>query len=125
MTPLSGSEVRAIARVGQAVIAPGKLGYLFGRATGRAHNVERAAQNLAQMHRVGETESEIAEHSQRVPTDPANVLRSFTTEYGVFEVRESLFAGRTGAFAKIESTWQIMSDGRRRLTTVIPYGGRY
>ena len=38
------------------------------------------------------------------------------------EVLESLLAG-PGGFLKVESIWQILSDGSRKLTTTIPFGG--
>ncbi len=38
------------------------------------------------------------------------------------ETRESLLSG-PGGFLQIESTWEILSDGTRRFTTVIPRGG--
>ena len=38
------------------------------------------------------------------------------------EVRESFLAG-PGGFLKVESTWQILLDGSRKLATTIPFGG--
>jgi hypothetical protein len=34
-------------------ITEGKIGYLFGRATGKSHNINRAKQNALQMARLG------------------------------------------------------------------------
>jgi RHS repeat-associated protein len=110
--------------VGTVVVEEGKIGYLFGRASGRAHNIARAAQNQAQMRRVGATTEEIAEHMIGVAKNPTNVSGTFTTQWGSYEIRESLYAGRTGQFVKFESTWEILSDGTRRFVTAIPYGGR-
>ena len=51
-----------------------------------------------------------------------NVEATYSDQYGDYEVKESLFAGPSGEFAKFESTWEVTSDGGYRLTTVIPYG---
>jgi filamentous hemagglutinin len=63
-------------------------------------------------------------HFDDVVNDATNVTRRYSNQYGGFEVRESLFAGPSGQFAKFESTWEVLSDGTRRLTTVIPFGGQ-
>jgi RHS repeat-associated protein len=111
-------------RAAKAAVDEGKLGYLFGRASGSEHNVARAAQNAAQMSRLGATEPEMLEFLTKVGSQSGNVTATVTNRYGTFEVRESLFAGRTGEFAKIESTWQVMQDGTRRFVSAIPYGRR-
>jgi hypothetical protein len=51
-----------------------------------------------------------------------NIVRTFSTEHGTFQIRDSLFSG-PGGFLAFESTWQVTDDGLR-LTTVIPMGGR-
>lgn len=63
-------------------------------------------------------------HFDGVVNDPTNITRSYSNKFGNFETRDSLFAGPSGQFAKFESTWEILADGTRRLTTVIPFGGR-
>ena len=75
-----------------------------------------------------------AAHSQPRPTlvmkmsqAPSNITSSCskTLPNGTTinnDVRESLLAG-SGGFLKVESTWQILSDGSRKLTTTIPFGG--
>lgn len=50
-----------------------------------------------------------------------NIVRSFSNEYGKFEVRESLFMGPSGKAAKFESTFKVREDGVRELSTVIPF----
>jgi len=112
----------------RAVVAEGKFGYLFGQASGRAHNVARAEQNLAQMSRLGLRDNAasrqlIQQHFDDLVADPSNIARTFSNKHGAFEVRESLFMGPSGQSAKFESTWQVVDDGNRRLTTVIPMGG--
>jgi len=66
-------------------------------------------------------------HLQRVAQDPSSVARTFqkTLPDGstiTLEVRESLLSGPDG-FLKLESTWEILADGKRRLSTIIPFGG--
>ncbi len=115
-----------------AQVASGKFDYLFGNATGArnaAHNAPRTAQNAAQMRRLGLWDdaagrARLQSHFDDVVNDPTNITQSFSNKFGNFEVRESLFAGPSGQFAKFETTWEILSDGTRRLTTVIPFGGR-
>ena len=110
----------------------GKFDYLFGNATGAknaAHNAPRTAQNAAQMKRLGLYDDAVGRgHLQRhfddVVNDSTNITGSYSNKFGNFETRESLFAGPSGQFSKFESTWEILSDGTRRLTTVIPFGGR-
>jgi RHS repeat-associated protein len=129
-----------VLRVGKNVISPrwgaqidaGKFDYLFGNAArlkNAAHNAPRTAQNLAQMKRLGlfnDTTGRrlLRSHFDDVVNDATNVTRRYSNQYGGFEVRESLFAGPSGQFAKFESTWEVLSDGTRRLTTVIPFGGQ-
>jgi RHS repeat-associated protein len=110
-----------------AVIASEKLGYLFGRASGSAHNIARAAENAAQLARVGVYESAggaelLSAHFAEVASSASNIVRTYANKYGSFQVRESLFAG-PGGFIKFESTWQVMEGGQLRLTTAIPFGG--
>lgn len=108
-------------------ITEGKIGYLFGRATGKSHNINRAKQNARQMARLGiedtlQSHQMIRAHLEKVALDKTNVAATYSDQYGDYEVKESLFAGPSGEFAKFESTWEVTPDGRHRLTTVIPYG---
>jgi YD repeat-containing protein len=115
-----------------AQVASGKFDYLFGKATGAknaAHNAPRTAQNAGQMRRLGIWDDatgrgRLQSHFDDVVNDPTNITRSYSNKFGKFETRESLFAGPSGQFAKFESTWEVLADGTRRLTTVIPFGGR-
>ena len=86
----------------------------------------RSLQNQRQLNRIGvfdnaQGRSLLADHFDEVVATDANVLRTFTDQYGTFQIRESLFVGPNGAL-KFESTWQLTTDGLR-LTTVIPFGG--
>ncbi|MEX0179676.1 MULTISPECIES: hypothetical protein [Stenotrophomonas] len=49
-----------------------------------------------------------------------NVTSTFANQYGKFEVRESLFMGPSGKAANFQSTFQVLDDGTRILSTVIP-----
>lgn len=49
-----------------------------------------------------------------------NVIKSFTNQYGVFEVRESLFMGPSGQAATFQSTFHVLDDRTRKLSTLIP-----
>ncbi|MBW5329251.1 hypothetical protein EST44_26775 [Escherichia coli] len=51
-------------------------------------------------------------------------LQPFSTQYGNFEVRESLFASPSGNFVKFETTYQVLPNGTRVFNTVIPKGGQ-
>ena len=121
----AAAATRSTAR---AVVDPDKYRYLFGEVESNAHNAARSAQNLAQMERLGlrgsEGRSILQAHLDAVVDDPTNIAREFSNQYGTFQVRESLFHGPSGAFAKLETTWQVMPDGTLRLTTLIPFGGR-
>jgi RHS repeat-associated protein len=112
----------------KAVVPPAKFKYFFGLATGRDHNLERSNQNALQMGRLGlfdnaQGHAILTEHLQQAATRADNVLREFSNKYGNFEVRESLFAGPSGKFSLIESTWSVAEDGTRTLSTIIPKGG--
>lgn len=43
-----------------------------------------------------------------------------SNQYGKFEVKESLFVGPSGKAANFQSTFQVLDDGTRKLSTVIP-----
>lgn len=110
------------------VVDPGKFDYLFGRVTPDPHNTPRSVGNAAQMARLGVPDTPaghalLRAHFDTVASTPASVARSFTTEHGTFQIRESLFAGPSGAFAKFQTTWQVLPDNSLRLVTVIAMGG--
>jgi len=124
----AGGLVRGL-RGSNAIINAGKYDYLFGRVTSSPHNIARSIQNLAQMTRLGVDDTVagrtlLQSHLEAVVRDPSNIVETFTNQYGTYQVRESLFAGPSGAFAKFRSTWEVMADGNLKLTTVIPFGGK-
>jgi RHS repeat-associated protein len=127
--PVPPRPTAGLSRSPTAVVGEGKFGYLFGEVTSNEHNAARSAQNLAQMQRLGVPNTPsgralLQEHFNAVVQDRSNIVSQYSNQYGSFQVRESLFAGPSGAFAKFETTWQVMPDGSLRLTTVIPLGGR-
>jgi hypothetical protein len=110
-----------------AIISEGKFGYLFGEASGNAHNVERALENASQLSRVGvfnnaEGQALLQAHFDAVVSDSSNIIGSTANQYGNFVTRESLFAG-PGGFIKFQSTWQVLEGGAQRFITAIPFGG--
>ncbi len=105
-------------------VAPGKFDYIFGKVTGSRHNVARSEQLSIQMKRLGIYDNQngrelLLKHFDEVVNQPDNVIETFTNEYGIFEIRDSLLAGPSGKFAIFETTFQVMSDGSRKFSTVI------
>jgi hypothetical protein len=95
-----------------------KLEYLFGNATGRAHNLERSADMLRQMERIGLPDTLanrqlMSKHFQDVLNSASNIAGSGRNGS---VIRESLLMGPTGA-VKIRSWWE--GD---KLMTFIPEG---
>jgi hypothetical protein len=110
-----------------AIVCHEKFSYIFGDIDSGAHNAERAIQNLDQMQRLGIFNNDtgrgiLQEHFDTVVQDPTNIARTYTTEYGTFQVRESLLAGPSGAFAALQTTWQVQ-ERSFRFVTIIPHGG--
>ena len=66
----------------------------------------------------------LADHLTDAARNPLNTVGGYpknidnVTSY--FVTKESLFAGPSGKFAQFDSTWEVLSDGTLRLTTVIP-----
>lgn len=109
------------------VIDDRKMDYFFGKVSSNAHNAARSAQNLTVFRRIGihdnaEGRAFLRSHLDEVAQASDNVLRRYTDAHGTFEIRESLLMGPGGG-TKLRSTWQVLNDGARRLTTVIPVGG--
>lgn len=111
------------------VIDPSKFNYLFGNVSSNSHNAARSAQLLQTMQRLGVPNNTygrnlLTEHFSNVTQNNNNIVRTFSTQYGNFEVRESLFAGPSGKFVKFETTYQVLPNGTRVFNTVIPKGGQ-
>lgn len=107
-------------------IPGGKFDYLFGRVASNTHNAGRSNQLAHVMKRLGVPDTAagrqlLADHLTSAVNAEGNVTRTFSNQFGNFEVRESLFMGPSGKAAKFESTFKVLDDGTRRLTTIIPY----
>lgn len=125
-TTADQATIRTVRSARRAVVDARKFDYLFGTVSSGTHNAARSTQNAAQLARIGvhddhEGRALLRAHFDTVVRSDANIVRSFDTEYGTFQIRDSLFAGPRGLL-HFESTWQVDTDGLR-LTTVIPRGG--
>ncbi|MBM4128106.1 MAG: hypothetical protein FJ247_12280 [Nitrospira sp.] len=93
-----------------------KLDYLFGKATGRAHSIERSTDMLRHMERIGLPDTPanrqlMSQHFQGVLNDATNIVatgRNGTT------IRESLLMGPNGG-VKVTSYW----DGETLRTFIL------
>jgi len=119
--PIAGKITRiSTAAAGKIMPELGqKLDYVFGRATGSAHNIQRSQAMLAQMERIGLSDSAasrimLQQHLEAVVNDASNIAR---TQSNGRIVRESLLMGPRGG-VKVESIWE--GD---RLITVNLFGG--
>lgn len=111
---------------GAAEVDPRKLDYLFNKnIKPDSHNSPRALQNELQLHRIGLSDTPVSrqyvtEHLKDSLHQPFE--RTFTKEWdgggGEFGVTDSVLHGPHGALG-VQSTWEILPDGGRRLSTVI------
>ncbi|MBH3414713.1 hypothetical protein, partial [Pseudomonas putida] len=106
-------------------IAPGKFDYLFGRVASNSHNASRSNQLALEMKRLGVPDNAagrqmLTDHLALSAKTEGNVINTFSNQYGKFEVKESLFVGPSGKAANFQSTFQVLGDGTRKLSTVIP-----
>jgi hypothetical protein len=121
-----------------SIIIDRKLDYLFNEnIKPDAHNSKRALQNSQQLTRLGfdddaESRQFIQIHLKNTVQEKSNIVKRFidyfinnnTGEEGEVntEVRDSLLPGRTGKFAQVQSSWEVMPDGTRRFLSAIIYG---
>ncbi|WAL96451.1 RHS repeat-associated core domain-containing protein [Streptomyces sp. Je 1-369] len=111
---------------GGTEVDPRKLDYLFNKnIKPDSHNSPRAAQNEQQLGRIGINDTAgmrqyVTEHLTGASKQPFE--RTFSKEWdggsGEFGVTNSIVHGPRGALG-VESTWQLLPDGTRRLSTVI------
>ena len=106
-------------------IPPGKFDYLFGRSVSNEDNAAGSNQLALEIKRLGVPDTlsgqqMLSEHLTQSVKAEGNVVNTFSNQYETFEVRESLFMGPSGKAANLQSTFQILPDGTRRLSTVIP-----
>jgi len=66
----------------------------------------------------------VQEESNIVKRFIDNFINNNTGEEGEVdtEVRDSLLSGRTGKFAQVQSSWEVLPDGTRRFLSAIIYG---
>ncbi|GAA1011252.1 putative T7SS-secreted protein [Streptomyces thermogriseus] len=109
-----------------AEIDPRKLDYLFNKdIKPDPHNTSRALQNELELLRIGipdtpEMRKYVSDHLTQAAQQPFR--RTYTKEWpggsGNFGVTDSVLYGPHGALG-VESAWEILPDGGRRLSTVI------
>jgi hypothetical protein len=108
-----------------------KFDYIFGKVkSGSQHNIDRSKQLATVMKQLGvnddlKGQQLLREYFTKIAKDDKNISNTFEKVFreggkGKFLVKESLFAGPSGKFAKFETTWEIMQDNTLRLTTIIP-----
>ena len=122
----------------RSIIDDRKLDYLFDRnIQPDDHNSSRAEQNATQLRRLGfyddlESRQAIDRHLQETVQTDDNIIQQFTHQYrdrqtgevgeSETEVRDSLLAGRSGKFAQLHSSWQVLPKATRRFLSAILYG---
>ena len=109
------NEMRFVPELGR------KLDFVFGKATGSAHNIQRSLGMAQQMERIGLADTPasralLVDHFAKVLNDPATIAR--VQENGRV-VRESFLMGPYGG-VKFETVW----DGAYLITVKIYGGGR-
>ncbi|MGC6175857.1 hypothetical protein, partial [Lacrimispora sp. 38-1] len=121
---------------GHANIGEGgkKLDYLFGKATGSKHNIERSLQMKEELAHIGvyDTPSNrvaLEKHLNGVLNDSSNIIGTETRSYIAKELpgtpmveytattKESFFMGPGGG-VKLETVW----DGDRLITIIVKTG---
>ncbi|WP_330984958.1 MULTISPECIES: hemagglutinin repeat-containing protein [Enterobacterales] len=121
-------DLAAAKIVASSVVDANKFNYLFGRATGSKHNLDRSNQLALEMKRLGVTDdlngqAALAEHFDQAAKNPDNIVKKYTDQYGNFEVKESFFIGPSGKATMFESTFKVMDDGSHKFITTIPING--
>nr|WP_276516151.1 hemagglutinin repeat-containing protein [Enterobacter quasimori] len=114
--------------ISKSVVDSKKFNYLFGKATGSDHTLDRTNQLALEMKRLGVADDAnghaiLAEHFTKATKDPSNIVKTFANEYGNFEVRESFFIGPSGKATMFESTFKVADDGSHNFITTIPKNG--
>ncbi len=102
-----------------------KWNYLFGRATGNKHNLDRTAQLRGIMGKLGILE--IPEHQKMLLDHLDEVAKNYptvpsTNKNSNIQIvkKESIFTGPSGITVKFESFFQLLDDGTLRFVTLIP-----
>jgi hypothetical protein len=98
-----------------------KLDFVFGKATGSTHNIQRSLGMAQQMERIGLADTSasralLVNHLTKVLNDPTSIAK--VQENGRV-VRESFLMGPYGG-VKFETVW----DGAQLITVKVFGGGR-
>jgi RHS repeat-associated protein len=112
-----GGMTSFIKSVATEAIIGSKLQYVFGKATGNAHNIERSTGMLRQLESIGIFDNVAGRTLLR-----SNLASVYTSSEGILAnngriLRESLLMGPNGA-VKVESIWE-----GNKLITVKLFGG--
>ncbi|MEU6268587.1 hypothetical protein [Saccharopolyspora shandongensis] len=111
----------------RAIIDRDKFKYFFGKVRSNKHNTNRSKQLINELNRIRifdtlDGHAALKRHLEQVVRSDENIVRTFTDEYGTYQIRDSLFAG-PGGFLQLETAWQVTPQGLR-LTTIIPRRGK-
>jgi hypothetical protein len=119
-------------------ISERKIDYLFNQNIAPdIHNTPHAIQNAQQMQRLGFynislDRNLLRDHLLQIIQNSNNILERFTRTFiaqdgkvgeSEIEIRESPLCGRSGKFAKVKSSWEIIPTGERRFISAELYGG--
>ncbi len=116
---MSGLGVAGAGLIAQAPVLGNKLEYIFGKASGSAHNIERSLSMLMELNRIGIFDNaegrayiinkleEAYYAAQAIPQDNGRVLK------------EVFIEGVLGG-AKLETIW----EGEKLITVFIKGGGK-
>ena len=87
------------------------------------HGPRRTRHNLPESVCMTQQEGRkiLKSHFDDVVKDDSNIKRTYTDQYGTFQIRRLVVQG-SGGFLNFESTWQVTNDSLA-MTTVIPKGG--
>ncbi|MER5388207.1 hypothetical protein [Saccharopolyspora sp. NPDC002686] len=111
----------------RAEIDSNKFKYFFGKVKSNDHNENRSNQNIDELSRIRiydtpEGHDTLKRHLEDAVSTNDNIKRTFSNEWGTYQVRDSLLAG-PGGFLQLETTWHVTDQGLR-LTTMIPKRGK-
>lgn len=110
-------------------IDPKKFDYLYGKVNSGEHNTARSTQLSQMMRRLGLQTNEsgtaiLTEYFNKVVNTKGNVINNYKKGSQSFEVRESFLMGPSGKGTVLQTSFEIMPDGSRRLVTIIPKEGK-
>jgi filamentous hemagglutinin len=85
-------EITTAQTIANSVVDAKKFDYLFGKATGNSHTLDRTNQLALEMKRLGVADdinghAVLAEHFTQATKDSNNIVKKYTDQYGSFEIR--------------------------------------